>query len=123
MTHLITAEVSGWRVASLDHTTRDDKWIRWFAPRDAGYKAFLDEAGLYELDRLLDRPEYYGAWNVLCIPDYVARRLVPRRGGGCSGAVKNTAAAWAALHLTSLFQHPKPHPGPFPKKTANGGQQ
>jgi hypothetical protein len=108
------AETSTWRLASLSHTYTDATWIRWWGPNDGGYVDNLDEAGAYELPRLLDRSAYYGAWDLLVVPDYVARRLA--RVSPSAGRVRNAAKSWGTLRLVALFEHVEPHPNPIRRR-------
>lgn len=107
-----TANVAGWRLASLNHTRTSDRHVRWWGPNNGDYFAELERAGVYDLDRLLERPWYYGDATLLVVPDYVAQRLA----FASAYKVKNTAATWHVFGLVALFRHPHPLPAPFPCK-------
>lgn len=104
------------RIASLSHTTDADTFISWWRPGCMGYTTHLDEAGLYRFEVLRRSPDYYGAFDLLIVPDYVARRLV-------SGIdrLRNTLRVWQALQLVALYEHLEPHPFPVRRKRGLDG--
>lgn len=105
-------------VVSLKWTRRDDAYISFWRPANAGYAYPLSWAGKYEEARVSEHPEYYhNGFDTIAVPCSIVDALAiqPKQGmidNDAGPVVPNTEASWFHIINSLVGRQPKHAPQP-----------